>query len=105
MIGWLFNYVPWWLPYVIAVVALVATMPYWGPFWNMLPRPVKIGLGALGAGIGLWWMGRNQGARSEREQLKKREAGATRQREQIDADVHNATDSEIDRRLGRWRKP
>lgn len=104
-VGWLFNFIPWWLPYVIAAVALVATMPYWGPLWNALPTKLKTVLIALGAGIGLWWMGRNQGAKSERDQLKKREAGAVKQKEQINADVHNATDDDLDRRLDRWRKP
>ena len=104
-IGWLFNFVPWWVPWLLAGLALVVTMNFWLPLWQLVPTKAKIAIGAVAAGVTAWWIGRNQGAKSERDQLKKREAGAVKQREKIDAEVHKLPQDDLDRRLHRWDRP
>lgn len=103
-IGWLFNFVPWWAPWLLGGVALVFTMNFWLPIWGMIPTKAKIALGAVGAGVAAWWMGRNQGAKSERDQLAKREAGAVKQREKIDENVHQLSNDDLSKRRARWNR-
>jgi hypothetical protein len=102
--SWLFNYVPWWVWTVIAVVLLAV---FWQPvmaFWLSAPKWLKgliIGAGAL---LTAYVAGRNKGSKDERDRRAKADAHAIQNRKDVDDEVRNLPADDLDRRLDKWMR-
>jgi hypothetical protein len=101
---WILDFLPWWAPWVAIAIALAATTPYWLPFWNLLPRSVKIAIIAVSGGIALYFAGRNTGAANEKERQKNAEAKAIETRRKVDARVEGLSDDDVQKELKRWTR-
>ncbi|MGB5905755.1 MAG: hypothetical protein WBH00_23190 [Xanthobacteraceae bacterium] len=100
--SWLFNFVPWWVWTVIAVVLLAMFWQFLMPIWLALPKWLKgliLGAGAL---LTAYVAGRNRGSKDERDMEAKRSATAIKTRKETDDEVRNLSPSDTDKRLDRW---
>lgn len=109
MISYILDAVPWWLwlgliggcggaifAFVPGALALAVSV------WNMMPRPVKIGL-AFVAAIALAFLGgRNKGFRNAQERQRQNDAKATETRAAVDREVRNMKPEERDARLEKY---
>lgn len=100
--SWLLDFVPYWLWIVIAGVALVATMPWWSAIWALMPRPLKVALGAAGGLLVAYLAGRNRGAANEKQRQKDADAQAVKRRLETNAEVNNLDRPAVDKQLDRW---
>lgn len=99
MIGTILSYLPTWSYWVIAAVALAATIPYWTPIWLALPRWAK-GLILLAGGVfTAWHAGRRQQRIADEQAQREANARAIQRREEVHRDVSKLSDSDIDRKL------
>jgi type VI protein secretion system component VasK len=100
------DHVPLWV--WLTITFAVAGVLYWffAPIitvvWNLTPKPVKIALGAIGTGIGIYVYGRYSGARTARELEKQKQAAAVKDREKIHDEVKNLSDADLDKRYDKW---
>lgn len=104
MISWAFNFIPWWVWVVAVLILLGFTVQFWTPIWAVLPRPVKIVLGALAALIAAYVAGRNRGAKDERDQRAAANARALQTRAEVDHEVASKSDADLDRDLNGWMR-
>lgn len=103
-ISWLFNFIPWWVWTVIAVVLVAVFWQALLPIWLAFPKWLK-GL-ILGAGILLttYVAGRNKGSKDERDRRAKADAHAIQNRKDVDDEVRNLPADDLDRRLDKWMR-
>jgi hypothetical protein len=103
-LSYAFNYVPWWVWTVIAIVLLAV---FWQPvmaFWLSAPKWLKgliIGAGAL---LTAYVAGRNKGSKDERDRRAKADANAIKNRKDIDDEVRNRPAATVDRDLDKWMR-
>jgi len=104
LLGW----VPLWGWIVMCVVFAAPLFYFFGPiiiaFWNMLPRTVQVVLGGIGAVLLAFAAGRYKGASTERDEQRRREAGAIKNREEVDRDVGSLSEKDTRDRLNRWNR-
>lgn len=103
-LSYAFNYVPWWVWLVAAIIAAVLTYQFWLPIWAMLPRPVKVLVAAIAAVLTAYVAGRNKGSKDERDRRAKADAHAIQNRKDVDDEVRNLPTDDLDRRLDRWMR-
>lgn len=100
------DHVPLWVWLAIAFAAFGALYWFFAPVvaavWALTPKPVKIALGAIAAGLGIFVYGRYQGARTARELQKQKEARAVQDRQEIHDEVKNLSDDDLDKRFDKW---
>lgn len=109
MIAYILDATPWWVwlglvmggggalfAFVPGALALAVSI------WNVLPRPVKIGLGFLVALLAAFGAGRNRGARNAEERQKQADAAATKTRIDVDREVRQMKPEERDARLEKY---
>lgn len=105
---WVIGHVPLTVWLVVTFVIVAVLYAFFGPIINAVlaitPRWVKVVLGGIFALVAAVAYGRYQGAKTEREIQKKREAGAVQKRKQINEKVHNLPDDRVDRELDRWMR-
>lgn len=103
MIGYIWNSIvdniPWWVYLVGVIVAAALTYQFWAPIWALLPKPVKIALGAVGAVFVAYIAGRNRGAANARARDKDRADNAVRNRNEVNQRVQNMTPKQVDEEL------
>lgn len=87
--------------FVFAVVYWFAA-PIINTLWAITPKPLKIALGALAGGLGIYIYGRTRGAANERELQKEKQKDAVQKRTEIDHDVKSLDDAELDKRFDKW---
>ena len=76
-LSYAFNYVPWWIWTVIAIVLLAVFWQTLLPIWLALPKWLKgliLGTGAL---LTAYFAGRNRGSKDERDHRVVRDGEAT----------------------------
>jgi len=98
------DLIPVWVWIVVVAIMLAFTYQFWAPIWLLLPRPVKIALGAVAALFAAFLGGRYKGAKDTRELQQARDASAIKTRDEIDMRVRNASDADIKERLKRWQR-
>jgi len=101
-LSYAFNFVPWWVWTVIAVVLLAVFWQALLPIWLALPKWLKgliLGTGAL---LTAYVAGRNKGSKDERDRRAKADAHAIQNRKDVDDEVRNLSPSDTDKRLDRW---
>lgn len=103
-ISYAFNFIPWWVWFVAALVGLALTIQFWTPIWAVMPTWMKVVLGAIGAVLMAYVAGRNRGSKDEREQRAKADARAVQTRKETDDEVRNLSPSDVDKRLDRWNR-
>lgn len=102
--SWLFNFIPWWVWTVIAVVLLAV---FWQPvmaFWLGAPKWLKGLILAAGALLTAYIAGRNKGSKDERDRRAKADASAIKNRKEIDDEVRNRPAARIDSDLDKWMR-
>jgi hypothetical protein len=103
-LSWAFNYVPWWVWGVIAVVLLAVFWQALLPIWLVMPKWLKgliLGAGAL---LTAYIAGRNRGSKDERDRRAKADAHAIQNRKDVDDEVRNLPADDLDRRLDKWMR-
>lgn len=88
--------------FVTAGVVYFYAAPIINVIWAVTPNWLKIVLGVVGTGIGIYIYGRTQGAKTARELEKQRQVNAVRDREKIHEDVKNLSDTDLDKRFDKW---
>lgn len=91
--------IPWWVYVVGALVALGLTYQFWAPVWALLPKPLKIALGAIGTVFVAYIAGRNRGAANARAADKERTNQALQRRADVNQRVDAMKPSEVDKEL------
>lgn len=103
-LSYAFNYVPWWVWTVIAIVLLAVFWQTLLPIWLALPKWLKgliLGAGAL---LTAYVAGRNKGSKDERDRRAKADAHAIQNRKDVDDEVRNLPADDLDRRLDKWMR-
>lgn len=99
MIGTFLSYIPTWAYWVIAIVVLAATLPYWSTIWLGLPRWAK-GLILLAGGLfTAWHAGRRQQRIADEQAQRDANAKAIQRRQETKKDVQKMSDDAVDRKL------
>lgn len=96
---WIWNALPWW-SYIL--IALVIVAVFWQPImavWSLLPRPIKVALGFIGALVVAVQYGRNRGQQSERDKQAAAEQRIKQKKGEINARVDNLPPSDVDKHL------
>jgi len=103
-LGW----VPVWGWIALCIVIVAPVMFYAGPvivpIWRMLPGWLQALLAGIGAALLAYAAGRYKGASTERNEQARREAGAIKNREQVNRDVDNLTEKDTRDQLARWNR-
>lgn len=102
--SWILNFVPVWAWITIVIVVAVLTYQIWLPIWTILPKPVKILIGAVAGAIGFYLGGRYKGAKDERDVAKQRDAQAVQKRSEKNDEIKNLPDTDVDKRLNKWMR-
>lgn len=109
MMNWIIDQIPWWVWLVLTVGIVGGLMAFFYPvllpIWNLTPKPIKIALGAIGAGLLTYFAGRNKGHKDFQQKMEKDNAKAVETRSQIDQDVRNRSPTQLDRDLDKWMRP
>jgi hypothetical protein len=103
-LSWAFNYVPWWVWTVIAIVLVAVFWQTLLPIWLALPEWLKgliLGAGAL---LTAYVAGRNRGSKDERDRRVKADAHAIQNRKDVEDEVRNLPADDLDRRLDKWMR-
>ena len=101
------DHIPIW-GWVVLIGAPVGAALYFAgpillPIWRMMPTPVKVVLGGLGAGFLAYMGGRYRGRSDAEEQDRKRNADALNKRNEVNNEVGRKTDSQVQNDLrNRW---
>jgi hypothetical protein len=90
---------------VVIIPVLYFFGPILLPIWNMLPGWLRATLLGIGAALLAWAGGRHIGAQREREEQKRRERDALRNRAEVDQNVSNLSNKDLRDQLGRWNRP
>lgn len=103
-ISWAFNFIPWWM---LAVIAIVLVAVFWQallPIWLALPKWLKGLILAVGALLTAYVAGRNKGSKDERDRRVKADANAIKNRKDIDDEILNRPAARIDSDLDKWMR-
>lgn len=107
--GLFLGWVPLWAWISLCIVAAIPILYFFGPvllpIWRMLPTWLQAVFLGIGATLLAWAGGRYVGAKTERDEQKRREANALRNRAEIDDEVRNMPKKDVHDRLGRWNRP
>lgn len=98
--NWLIDHVPWYVPVVIAIIALGFCWQFIAPIWALMPNWLKASVSAIGAIFVAVQYGRNKGAKDAEAKRAQDNAQAVQTRKQIDANVEAMPDSDVTKRLG-----
>jgi hypothetical protein len=102
--SWFSVHLYWWVIPLIGGIALIATMPWWSPIWAVLPKWLKLSLGAIAAGLTIWQAGKNKGAADSDARREKADTRATQKREEVHEEIKKLDPAERDKRLDRWMR-
>lgn len=91
--------IPWWGYVLAGLAALAFAYPYLAPVWALLPKPVKIVIGAVVAGFLAYIAGRNRGAANARLADKEKRDNAIRNRLEVADKVSKMTPTQVDAEL------
>lgn len=100
-VSYYWNFVPW---YVFPVIAIILVAVFWefiAPFWMMLPKPVKVFFAGVVAVLLAAQWGRNRGMKDAQAMRDKDNANAIKERENIDATVKDMQPNAVDDSLKR----
>ncbi len=106
--SWIVDQIPLWA-YVVVAVLVAGTLFYFFspilvPLWNMTPRPVKYAIGVMMAIASAFVYGRNKGSSDAKEMERRRAADAIKTRAKIDEEVHNRSDTDLDKSASKWMR-
>lgn len=106
MIGWPLDLVPWWLWFVAAGGALLATLPLWWPaalaIWGALPNWARVMLGGFVTIAAAYLAGRNRGRANERERQRHIDNTAIERRRDSDAAVDAMPPDQRRKEMEEW---
>lgn len=102
--SWAFNFIPWWVWLVAALIALGLTVQFWSPIWAIMPQWMKAAMLFIGALLLAFFAGRNRGAKDERDMRRDADAHAVENRKEIDNEVSKLDRPAVDRRIDRWMR-
>lgn len=104
--SWLLDFLPWWTWYAVAGVALLLTIPWWWPLFNLvwawLPSWAKSVIIGVGVALGAYLAGRNRGSSNERARQKARDANAIKTRLETNDAVARMDDATRKQRIDQW---
>lgn len=98
---WVWNAVPWYVPVVIAIIAVGFCWQWIAPIWFLLPRWLQVTIGFTIAIIVAVQYGRNRGMQAEQDKRKALNAQAVQQRDKIDERVKAMPPNAVTRALER----
>lgn len=105
---YLLDQVPTWVWLLVTALGAGALFYFFSPLIMAVsaitPKPVKIALGAIAAGVAAFMYGRYRGNKTAKELEAERDKQAVEKRSEINASVKNATDAELDKRADRWMR-
>lgn len=100
------NAVPLWVWLVLcgisAAVVFYFLSPIIIPIWTLMPKWLKITLGALGAVLAAFIGGKHAGAKNERDLQKERDARADQTGREVRNEIEKLSPADRDKRLDRW---
>jgi hypothetical protein len=109
--NWIADHVPLWLWVVLtlggggAIIAFVpGALALVVGIWNMMPKPVKIVLGATVGALALYLAGRNKGHADAVVEQEKRDERGEQQRQDIHRDIAKLPEKDVDRRLDKYMR-
>jgi len=107
--GLFLGWIPLWAWVSLVVLAAIPTLYFLGPIllpiWRMLPTWLQALLLGIGAVLLAWAGGRYAGAKTERDEQKRRDANALRNRAEVDQNVGNLSNKDLRDQLNRWNRP
>ena len=110
--GHFFDLFLGWVPLsawiVVCVIVAAPILFYAGPvllpIWRLLPSWLKALILGIGAALLAYAGGRYKGAKTERDERARREAGALQNREQVNRDVDKLSEKDTRDQLARWNR-
>lgn len=103
-LSYAFNYVPWWVWTVFAIVLVAVFWQTLLPIWLALPKWLKGLILAAGALLTAYVAGRNKGSNDERDRRAKADAHAIQTRKETDDEVRNRPAARVDSDLDKWMR-
>lgn len=104
--SWILDQVPFWVWIAIGtggmgalVVFVPGALAFIVGIWNMMPKPVKIAIGAIVGAVSLYLAGRNKGHADAAAEQEKRNAQGEAKRENINREVEQMDRPTVDKRL------
>jgi hypothetical protein len=98
---WVWNHVPWYVPYIVIIILIAIFWNVIAPFWALLPKPIKYLIGFILAIFGAVQYGRNRGVAAEQQRRKTLNEHAIAKRDAIDEHVKNMPDNAVTDKLKR----
>lgn len=95
------SFMPTWVFWILLAIPICMTIPYWGPIWSALPKPLKLMILAAGGLFTAWHAGRYQQRKADAERQRQQDAKAIQNRMEVDRDVQNLSGDDIDAQLSR----
>jgi hypothetical protein len=104
------DHIPTWGWVVIIGVPILAAFyfasPILIPLWNMMPTPLKLFLGAIGAGMLAYLGGRYKGRKDAEDADARRDQVAIQKRSEVDARVDKMPVGQAEQTLrNKWSAP
>jgi membrane protein implicated in regulation of membrane protease activity len=106
--NWIIDHIPLWA-WVTLICLFSAAMFYYTspiiiPLWNLLPKWIKVTLGALLAVVLALLGGRYKGRKDAEEEQRKRDAEAIARRKEVDNEVDKLPEKTVHDQLSRWNR-
>lgn len=98
------DHVPWYVYLFVGLLALVVSIPYWLPVWNVLPVTVRWFLVVIATAGLAYFAGRNKAARDAAQAREKANANAIANRQKVDATIAGTSDAGVIAGLDKWMR-
>jgi membrane protein required for beta-lactamase induction len=98
------DHIPWYVYAFVIGLALVASIPYWLPVWNVLPNWLRWLLVAIVTTGLAYFAGRNKAAKDAAAAREKANANAIANRQKVDAKIAGTSDAGVASSLDKWMR-
>lgn len=98
------DHIPWYVYAFVITLALVASIPYWLPVWNLLPVGVRWVLFVVVTAGLAYFAGRNKATKDAAAAREKANANAIANRQKVDAKIAGTSDAGVVAGLDKWMR-
>lgn len=97
-----FNFIPWWVWVIGALIAAGITFQFWAPIWLALPLSVKVGIIFVFVVAAAYLAGRNKGDRDRRNVQRANDNAAYQHRDEVHATISKLDNIALEKRASKY---